>query len=444
MNLNQYVENIRMGLDTLRSHKMRSLLTVLGVIIGVLTVIVIASILTGMRRNIVGLVEEMGTHNIFAFHLTTGVQTGPRDRKEWQRKPLTVEDAEAIRRESTVIEDVSYYGSSFRPVTVKYHEHSYRQGQMQGVSSNHAAVTNIVLDEGRFISPIDDRHRNRIAVLGIDVVEALFPNYDRVVGRAVEIDGNRFTVAGVLQKRKAAFFGVNSEDSMIYVPYRTFRSLYPKSEFLVIVARAREGSLAKALDQMEVILRRQRGLRYNEESNFDLTTADRQIQEFDTITAGAGLIAIAISGVGLLVGGIGVMNIMLVSVTERTREIGIRKAIGAKRRDITFQFLFEAMTLTTSGGILGILFAVGVSTLLIWLIPSIPAQIPMWAVVTGLFVSISVGLIFGVWPAVKAARLDPIDALRHEQPGALRLVARRSLADSPRRHEALEKGRCQS
>ncbi len=414
MNLNQYVENIRMGFDTLRSHKMRSFLTVLGVIIGVLTVIVISSILTGMRSSIINLVEQYGTHNIYAFHLTTGPHMGPRDREEWQRKPLTVEDAEAIRREASLIEDVSYQGFAFQSPTVKYRDKSYRQAQLQGVSPNHAAVTNIALEEGRFIGRVDDLHRNRIAVIGVDVAEALFPNYERIVGRVIEIDGNRFSVAGVLQKRKATVFGSSDEDNIVYIPYRTFRGLYPKSDFLLIIARAREGQLAKAMDQMEAILRRQRGLRYSDKDNFDLTTSDRMIEQFDSITASVGLIAIAISGVGLLVGGIGVMNIMLVSVTERTREIGVRKAIGAKRRDITFQFLFEAMTLTTSGGLLGIILAVGVSYLLIWLLPTIPAEIPMWAVTTGFLVSISVGLVFGVWPAVKAARLDPIESLRHE------------------------------
>ncbi|MEJ2078007.1 MAG: ABC transporter permease [Acidobacteriota bacterium] len=327
---------------------------------------------------------------------------------------MTVEDAEAIRREASAIEDVSYQAFGFSNPTVKYRDKSYRQAQLQGVSPNHGAVTNIALDEGRFVSRIDDLHRNKIAILGVNVVEALFPNYDRVVGRVIEIDGHRFTIAGTLQKRKATVFGSSDEDNIIYIPYRTFRSLYPKSDLLLIIARAREGQLAKGLDQIEAILRRQRGVRFNEKDNFDLTTADRMIEQFDSITASVGLIAIAISGVGLLVGGIGVMNIMLVSVTERTREIGVRKAIGAKRRDITFQFLFEAMTLTTSGGALGILFAVGVSYLLLWLLPNIPAQIPMWAVTVGFVVSVSVGLVFGVWPAVKAARLDPIEALRHE------------------------------
>jgi putative ABC transport system permease protein len=182
----------------------------------------------------------------------------------------------------------------------------------------------------------------------------------------------------------------------------------------LIVAQAVEGSLAQALDQVEIALRRQRGLRFDEENDFSLNTSDGFVKQFDSITSTIGLVAIAISGVGLLVGGIGVMNIMLVSVTERTREIGVRRAIGAKRRDIVFQFLFEATTLTTLGGILGIVLAVLTSYIIVYLLPDLPAAIPIWAVMTGFLVSVSVGLIFGVWPAVKAAHLDPIESLRYE------------------------------
>jgi putative ABC transport system permease protein len=182
----------------------------------------------------------------------------------------------------------------------------------------------------------------------------------------------------------------------------------------MIMIRAKTGRLADAFDQVEQILRRQRGVKYDQENNFDLSTADKMIKQFDSITAAVGLIAIAISAVGLLVGGIGVMNIMLVSVTERTREIGIRKAIGARRGDIVRQFLFEAMTLTSLGGVIGVVLAVAASYILMFFIPSIPASIPMWAVVTGVTVSIAVGLIFGVWPARKASRLDPIECLRYE------------------------------
>ena len=414
MNLNSYLENIWMGLETLRSHKMRSLLTVLGVIIGVLTVIVISSILTGMRQSIINLVEEYGTRNIYAFHLSTGPQFGPRDRQEWQRKPLTVEDADAIRNEASMVEEVSYQGFYWGNPNLKYRDRAYRQSQLLGVAPTHAELTNIALAEGRFITRVDDIRRNNVAVLGVNVAEALFPFYDTVVGRFIEIDGNRFLVVGTLEKRKSTFFGSGDEDNVIYIPYRTFRKISPRSEFLMIIARAREGQLARAMDQIEAILRRQRSVRYSDSSNFDLTTSDRMIEQFDSITASVGLIAIAVSGVGLLVGGIGVMNIMLVSVTERTREIGVRKAIGAKRRDIIFQFLFEAMTLTTSGGLIGVLSAVGISYLLAWLLPTMPSSIPTWAVVAGILVSVSVGLIFGVWPAVKAARLDPIESLRYE------------------------------
>ncbi|UCF38536.1 MAG: ABC transporter permease [Acidobacteriota bacterium] len=414
MNKNQYLENVAMALGTLRAHKMRSFLTVLGVIIGVLTVIVIASILTGMRSSIVSLVEQYGTHNVWAFHLTTGPQTGPRDRQEWQRKPLTVDDAEAIRQNADAVSKVGYFGFFFGSSTLKYEDKTFSRAQIQGVSPSLADVNNLALAEGRFFSRVDDLRRNNVAILGVNVVEALFPNYASVVGKVVELEGKRFTVVGVLEKRKASFFGSNDEDNVMYIPYRTLRKISPRSDFLLIISAAKEGQLERAQDQIEAVLRRQRNVRFDEPNNFDLTTSDRLIQQFDSITATIGLVAIAISGVGLLVGGIGVMNIMLVSVTERTREIGVRKAIGAKRRDIVSQFLFEAITLSTSGGVLGIVLAVITSYILAWLLPDMPSSIPSWAVITGFVVSLSVGLIFGVWPAVKASKLDPIESLRYE------------------------------
>lgn len=414
MNANQYRENINMALGTLRSHKMRSVLTVLGIIIGVGTVIVIASILTGVRSNIIGLVEQYGTHNIYAFHLTTGIQLGPHNREEWQRKPLEIDDAVAIRNQCSSVQDVGYFGFQFGNPNVQYKGERFRNAQLQGVSPSLAAVTNVSLSEGRFVSPVDDLRRTNVAVIGVNVVEALFPFYGTVVGRTILIDGNQFTVIGTLEKRKATFFGSSDEDNIIYIPYRTLRKNSPRSDFLLIVANAKDGQLARALDEIEAVLRRQRGVRYDAENDFDLTTSDKFVEQFDKITSTIGLAAIAISGVGLLVGGIGVMNIMLVSVKERTREIGVRKAIGAKRKDIVFQFLFEAMTLSTSGGIIGIVLAVICSYVILWFLPEMPASIPMWAVVTGFCVSLSIGLIFGVWPAVKASKLDPIESLRYE------------------------------
>jgi putative ABC transport system permease protein len=226
--------------------------------------------------------------------------------------------------------------------------------------------------------------------------------------------GYNFEVIGVLEKRKAGFFGENEEDNAVYIPFRTAQKVAPAKGYTLLVIRGYTGRVQEALAQSEEILRRRRHVKGGDPNNFDIKTADKFIEQFDSITAMIGLIAIAISSLGLLVGGIGVMNIMLVSVTERTREIGVRKAIGARRRDIVRQFLFEAMMLTFLGGVLGVLLAIGISRLLILLIPDMPASIPTWAVVTGLTVSIGVGLIFGVWPARKASKLDPIEALRYE------------------------------
>jgi len=416
MDLSQTQENILMAMETIRSHKMRSFLTVLGVVIGVITVIVIASILTGMRGSIVSMVEEMGTSNIYAFHVSTGFNTS-RDREEFQRKPLSIECASALLAAES-IEEVAYFGLAIRtgPPTIKFRENTYKQGQLRGASPGTVTTLNLPLNQGRFFGAIDNYRRSNVAVLGCNVVEALFPNYEpsEIIDKVIQVNGQDFMVIGTMEQRKATFLGMNEEDNLIFIPYRTMRKMMPREDWLVIISKAKEGKLAQAVDDVETILRAQRGLRYNDPTDFDVSTSDKYIEQFDAITATIGLVAIAISGVGLLVGGIGVMNIMLVSVTERTREIGIRKALGATRRDIITQFLFEAMSLTTGGGIIGIVLAVLVSYLVIWFVPSLPASIPAWAVITGFTVSVAVGLVFGVWPAVKAARLNPIEALRYE------------------------------
>src|SRR6266404_1141884 len=403
-----------MALDNVRAHKFRSFLTVLGIVIGVTTVIAIASILTGLRANIVNFVEEYGTNNIYAFHLSTGISFS-HDRSKRTRKPLRPEDGEAIKELASAVEDVANDGFiewNFNK-TLTYAGQTYKQGNLEGVSANYGTITNESLQEGRFISEIDDQHRREVMVIGNGAAEALFPGGDQAVGKEVMMGGRPYEIIGVLEKRKGNLMGEVEENSVL-IPFRTLRKVSPRSEWMMLIIQARTGELRKALDQVEDILRRQRGVKYDEKNNFDLNTADRFIEQFDSITAMVGLVAIALSSVGLLVGGIGVMNIMLVSVTERTAEIGVRKAIGARRRDITNQFLFEAMTLTFLGGVLGVLLAVAVSQIIILIFPSLPASIPLWAVVTALVVSIAIGLVFGVWPARKAARLDPIEALRYE------------------------------
>jgi len=411
-------ETLQMALDSVRGHKFRSFLTVLGIVIGVMTAIIIASLLTGLRQNIVAMIEEYGTNNIYAFHLSTGPRTGE-DRSERLRRPLTIADAEAIAQAPAVEEvahvapNVGYGGGAFDD-NVTYQGRNYRWGNTQGVSPNYADITNITIREGRFITETDDQQRANVMVIGVNAAEALFPGYNQIAGAQVRMGGYNFEIIGVLEKRKAGFFGENEEDNAVYIPFRTAQKIAPAKGYLLLVIRGRTGQVQEALAQSEEILRRRRHVKFGDPNNFDIKTADKFIEQFDSITAMIGLIAIAISSLGLLVGGIGVMNIMLVSVTERTKEIGVRKAIGARRRDIVRQFLFEAMMLTFLGGVLGVVLAVGISRVIMLFIPSLPASIPSWAVVTGLTVSIGVGLIFGVWPARKASKLDPIECLRYE------------------------------
>ncbi len=408
-------ENVAMAFQTLMAHKFRSFLTILGIIIGVLTVVVIASILTGMRESIISIVQEFGTENIFAFHLGMGPRMGGRrPRDEMMRKPLSVADAQAIKEQCPSVQDVTWQGFARRTaVAIKYQGNVARDFSYSGVPANYAAVSNTAIATGRFFTETEDLHGMNVAVLGPDLKEALFP-HSEPLGKQILINGHPYTVLGITEKSKAGAMGDNSRDRVVLVPYRSMMKMMPWEDWHFLLIQAQQGKLNSALDEVESLLRRRRGIKPNEPNNFDLSTADRLIQQFDAITASVGLIAIAISSIGLLVGGIGVMNIMLVSVTERTREIGVRKAVGATRRDIIFQFLVEAMTLTGVGGICGVVLAIATSYVVMALVPSLPASIPLWAVVTGFVVSVSIGLIFGVWPARKAAYLDPIDALRYE------------------------------
>jgi putative ABC transport system permease protein len=413
-------ETVSMALDNVRSNKFRSFLTVLGIVIGVTAAIVVASILTGMRQSIVAIIEEYGTNNIYAFHLTTGPRVNS-DRAERLRKPLTVADADAIKAQAGAVEDlavcapnVGFTGGSFDD-NISYQGRNYRWGNTQGVTPNYETIVNMTIREGRFITESDEDQRRNVMVIGVNAADALFPGQqNNIAGTEVRMGGLNFEIVGVLEKRKSGFFGENEEDNAVLIPLRTAQKVAPGRGWLLFVIRARSGQLPEALAQSEDILRRRRNVKFGDTNNFDVKTADNFVTQFDSIFAMIGLVAIAISSLGLLVGGIGVMNIMLVSVTERTAEIGIRKALGARRRDITNQFLFEAMTLTFLGGMLGVVLAIGISKLIMFLFPSLPASIPMWAVTAGVTVSTGVGLIFGVWPARKAARLDPIECLRYE------------------------------
>src|ERR1044072_2594075 len=413
-------ETLKMAVDSVRGHKFRSFLTVLGIVIGVMTGISIASLLTGLPQSIVAMIEEYGTNNIYAFHLTTGPRTST-DRAERLRKPLVVADAEAIKAQAPAIADIAvtapnvgYSGGPFDD-NITYQGRNYRWGNTEGVTPNYQTIANVNIHEGRFLTESDEDQRRNVMVIGVNAADALFPGkQDGIVGTQVRMGGYDFEIVGVLEKPKSGFFGQNEEDNAVLIPLRTAQKVAPARGWLLFVIQAKSGQQNDALTQTEDILRRRRNVKFGDPNNFDIKTADNFVKQFDSIFAMVGLVAIAISSLGLLVGGIGVMNIMLVSVTERTQEIGISKAVGARLRDITNQFLFEAMTLTFLGGMLGVTLAIGLSKLIMLLIPSLPASIPMWAVTSGITVSVGVGLVFGVWPARKAARLDPIECLRYE------------------------------
>jgi len=413
------IEVVKMAFDSIAGHKFRSALTILGIVVGIVTAIVVASILTGMRQSIVSIVEDFGTNNIYLFHLSMG--DGSSNRDERNRKPLTDEDVNALYAQSTSIEDIAIvnpgignFGPSFDD-NMTYEGRNYRRANVDGVSTNYDRISNLVLREGRWLTEADDLQRRKVLIIGVNAREALFPNEsDSPVGKVVRMNGDTWEIIGVIEKRKAGFFGENEEDSKVFMPYRTSRKVAPLRDFLLMIVQAKPAQLNDAVDEIEAIMRQRREVKYGEPNSFDVKTADAFIAQFDSIIGGVGIAAIAISCLGLLVGGIGVMNIMLVSVTERTKEIGIRKAIGATRGAIVLQFLLEAMTLTFFGGLIGIVLAVGISNLILMLIPEIPAKVEMWMILLSIGVSVGVGLLFGVLPARKAAKLDPIECLRYE------------------------------
>lgn len=408
-----------MALDSIRGHKFRSGLTILGIVVGIITAVVVASILTGMRQSIVSIVEEFGTNNIYVFHLSMG--GGAQNRDERNRKPLTDSDADAVMSQSTMLDDIAIinpgignFGPSFDD-NMKYEGRNYRWANVDGVSTNYDRIVNLSIREGRWLTEADNLQRRKVLVIGVDAREALFPNPDESpVGKVIRMNGDTWEIVGVVEKRKSGFFGENEEDRKAFMPYRTSRKVAPLRDFLLMIVQGKNGKLSDAVSEIEGILRQRREVKYGQPNDFDVKTADAFIAQFDGIIGGVGIAAIAISMLGLLVGGIGVMNIMLVSVTERTKEIGIRKAIGATRGAIVFQFLLEAMTLTAIGGIIGVVVAVGISNLVMLLVPSLPATVEFWMIGVSLAVSVGVGLIFGVLPARKASRLDPIECLRYE------------------------------
>jgi putative ABC transport system permease protein len=414
-------ENAQMALNTLRENKMRSFLTVLGVVIGITALLSVVSILVGVYGNVNAYLDDYGPETLFIFRFDPGIHTGRLTPEERARKPLTLEDAEAIREfcpavravTASVFPHIDFDGPDRGPVTARYLNKEVSGIDYNGTLPSNEEVFNSRPRTGRFFSEAENMHRADVAVIGPDIAKALYPDIEPL-GKPILIQGASYEVIGVLEPRKGGVVKDQSADKAVMVPYRTYRKHHPQDDEHFIGATAYPGLMLEAEDQIRGVLRRRRNVPYSKPDNFGISSAQQIADQFRQITESVALLIFVVSSIGLLVGGVGVMNIMLMSVTQRTREIGVRKAIGARRRDVIWQFLTEAIVLTGSGGVIGVLLGGAISLLIHLAVPSLPSSIPLWSVLLAVGMSMSVGLFFGMYPAIKAARLDPVEALRYE------------------------------
>ena len=409
--LTAFRNNTILALDMIRAHKLRTLLTMLGVIIGTGTIIGVGAILTGFDGAVTNVLRSFGPNAVIVSR-EPAFRTSDLTPEQRARKQLDYEDAKALRENCANCVRVSamLWPSHF-PVVAKYKGNAIYQSQLRGVEESYAETGQIDMHVGRFFTETEDRHRAQVAVIGADVEKGLF-GQENPIGKWIVVDGQSFQVIGTMYRPSATFF--DSSDNRVLVPFFSMKRAYPNARDVAFIVTASDGMLPRAMDEIRTILRVRRHVPPNKPDNFSLSTADQMVEQFRQITSMTFLVMVVLSSIGLLVGGIGVMNIMLVSVTERTREIGIRKAIGARRIDIITQFLLEASVLTGLGGLFGLLLGWAIAMLSKLVFTSLPTTVPAWAAIAGLVVSVSVGLFFGIWPASKAAKLDPVQALRYE------------------------------
>jgi len=414
-----FAENVRFAMLAVRAHKLRAALTVLGIVVGVATVIAMVSIVTGFNNSMVRQFQSFGATLVQFQKFSMRFGPGHRSDDERNRKDLTLDDALALKAQIPEIRAVSperylFDGTS---TTAKYRDREAKDPTVAGVYPGYSLANNHFIEEGRFFTEADLEHGSQVCVIGQDVQKALFPN-ESPLNKTLELNGWKYTVIGLLEEK--GDFGGGSSNHWFLIPFSTFDHQFPQIKasrgdtiHIATVPYTPE-QIPTIIEKGRAVLRARRHVPFNKPDDFAIYTPDKLIESFQSITRGVTLGMIFIAFISLLIGGVGVMNIMLVSVTERTREIGVRKAVGAFRRDIVLQFLTEATTLSILGGVIGVIVGVAVPAGVKRAFDALPAETPFWAIFVGLAVSLSVGIFFGLYPAVKASRLDPIEALRYE------------------------------